>query len=70
MQAIIHMELFARYRARSAKVEYLQGSPQFQSLYASVGVGFHLSQRLHADLYSLWRTRGRFTPVPQTYSGR
>ena len=35
LQTILHMETFARYRSRSAKVENLHASAQFKSLYSS-----------------------------------
>ncbi|KAL8763078.1 MAG: hypothetical protein Q9184_001038 [Pyrenodesmia sp. 2 TL-2023] len=62
MQAIIHMELFARYRARSAKIEYLQGSPQFQSLYESLMTD-HKS--LHTRAASLQQTLGAMSALTQ-----
>lgn len=36
LQTVVHLEMFTRYRARSAKVEHIQGSPLFQSLFASL----------------------------------
>ncbi|KAL9010966.1 MAG: hypothetical protein Q9173_004151 [Seirophora scorigena] len=36
LQTIIHMEIFARYRARTATIDSLQASPQFTSLYESL----------------------------------
>ena len=35
--------MFARYRARSAQVEHIQGSTHFKSLYTSVGILVELS---------------------------
>ncbi|KAL8871319.1 MAG: hypothetical protein Q9174_002823 [Haloplaca sp. 1 TL-2023] len=35
LQIVLHMEIFARYRSRSAKVENLKASTQFKSLYSS-----------------------------------
>ncbi|KAL9593144.1 MAG: hypothetical protein Q9219_007665 [cf. Caloplaca sp. 3 TL-2023] len=36
LQIVIHLEMFTRYRARSAKTGHMRGSPQFQSLYTSL----------------------------------
>ncbi|KAI4094802.1 MAG: hypothetical protein LQ344_002048 [Seirophora lacunosa] len=36
LQTILHMEIFARYRARTATIDSLQASPQFTSLYESL----------------------------------
>ncbi|KAI4122736.1 MAG: hypothetical protein LQ338_005650 [Usnochroma carphineum] len=49
-QTIVHMEMFVRFRARSAKVEYLQGSPQFRSLYSSLITDQNGLQRSAASL--------------------
>ncbi|KAL8935027.1 MAG: hypothetical protein Q9211_004920 [Gyalolechia sp. 1 TL-2023] len=50
LQTILHMEMFTRYRARSAKIEHIQASPQFHSLYASLIADRHWLQASHAGL--------------------
>ncbi|KAL8898720.1 MAG: hypothetical protein Q9207_006560 [Kuettlingeria erythrocarpa] len=65
MQAIIHMELFARYRARSAKVEDLQGMPQFQSLYKSLLTD---SRSLQLRAVSLQQTLGAMYAPTQLHA--
>ncbi|KAL8833216.1 MAG: hypothetical protein Q9170_004411 [Blastenia crenularia] len=50
LQMAIHLEMFTRYRARSAKIEHMHGSPHFKPLYASLVADRDLLQSNYAAL--------------------